>query len=233
MAFTRSFENFKPPRRFDSVPFETVEVRESATENGTYATIETIALSPVDTDPATPASRNFTTDEAVEAVGWYVIRWVDGGGAFSDSVPVRFGATGANDFASVEDVATRLGRVLTGTEEDTVGLLLGLASAAIRAAIDKPESWMPDPVPQLLRGFCVEVTCRGFLNTGGLFSKSETIGSYSYTNSFNRELPSGIALTDAETLVLRRSVWGTNAGSARAENVLDDLCAELDEHEGS
>ena len=89
MAFTRSFENFKPPRRFDSVPFETVEVRESATENGTYATIETIALSPVDTDPATPASRNFTTDEAVEAVGWYVIRWVDGGGAFSDSVPVK------------------------------------------------------------------------------------------------------------------------------------------------
>lgn len=233
MAFTRSFENFKPPRRFDSVPFVTVEIREAASESGTYSTIETVALSPVDTDPANPASRNFTTDEAVEAVGWYVIRWVDGGGAFSDSVPVRFGATGANDFASVEDVATRLGRVLTGTEEDTVGLLLGLASAAIRAAVDRPDSWMPDPVPQLLRGFCVEVTCRGFLNAGGLFSKSETIGSYSYTNSFNRELPSGIALTEAETLVLRRSVWGTNAGSARAENVLDDLCAELDEHEGS
>ena len=233
MAFTRSFEGFKPPRRFDSVPFVSVEIREAASESGTYSTIETVALSPVDTDPANPASRNFTTDEAVEAVGWYVIRWVDGGGAFSDSVPVRFGATGANDFASVEDVATRLGRVLTGTEEDTVGLLLGLASAAIRAAVDRPDSWMPDPVPQLLRGFCVEVTCRGFLNTGGLFSKSETIGSYSYTNSFNRELPSGIALTDAETLVLRRSVWGTNAGSSRADNMLDDLLAEQDESEGS
>lgn len=233
MAFTRSFEGFKPPRRFDSVPFVSVEIREAASESGTYSTIETVALSPVDTDPANPASRNFTTDEAVEAVGWYVIRWVDGGGAFSDSVPVRFGATGANDFASVEDVATRLGRVLTGTEEDTVGLLLGLASAAIRAAVDRPDSWMPDPVPQLLRGFCVEVTCRGFLNAGGLFSKSETIGSYSYTNSFNRELPSGIALTDAETLVLRRSVWGTNAGSSRADNMLDDLLAEQDESEGS
>ena len=233
MAFTRSFEGFKPPRRFDSVPFVSVEIREAASESGTYSTIETVALSPVDTDPANPASRNFTTDEAVEAVGWYVIRWVGGGGAFSDSVPVRFGATGANDFASVEDVATRLGRVLTGTEEDTVGLLLGLASAAIRAAVDRPDSWMPDPVPQLLRGFCVEVTCRGFLNAGGLFSKSETIGSYSYTNSFNRELPSGIALTDAETLVLRRSVWGTNAGSSRADNMLDDLLAEQDESEGS
>ena len=233
MAFTRSFEGFKPPRRFDSVPFVSVEIREAASESGTYSTIETVALSPVDTDPANPASRNFTTDEAVEAVGWYVIRWVDGGGAVSDSVPVRYGMVGADAFATIEDVSMRLGRDLGEAEEGTVGLLLELASAAIRAAIDKPEGWSPSPVPALLKGFCIEVTCRGFLNTGGLFSKSETIGSYSYTNSFNRELPSGIALTEAETLVLRRSVWGTNAGSARAENVLDDLACDLDDHEGS
>lgn len=142
---------------------------------------------------------------------------------------------GPAQFATINDVQLRLGRDLTEAEEASVDLLLTLVTGVIYNAVDKTEEWASalDPVPTVIRGFCVELTCRALANPSGLFSKSETIGSYSYTNSFNRELPSGIALTDAETLVLRRSVWGTNAGSARAENVLDDLACELDEHEGS
>ena len=65
-----------------------------------------------------------------------------------------------------------------------------------------------------------------------MFSKSETIGSYSYTHSFNRDVSSAMALSDVEVLVIRRALLGANSGSARAESVLD-LCDELDCHEGS
>lgn len=234
MAFTRSFEGFKPPRRFDSVPFVTVEIREAASESGTYSTIETVALSPVDTDPANPAARNFTTDEAVEAVGWYVIRWVDGGGAFSDSVPVRYGMVGADAFATVEDVATRLGRDLTSTEEGQVELLLGMATASIANAVGKNDEWAEtlDPVPEILRGFCIELTCRAMANPQGLFSKSETIGSYSYTNSFNRDTPSGLSLSPLEVRVLRKAV-GKLVYDVRTPTATEAFLEDLVDHEGS
>lgn len=138
-------------------------------------------------------------------------------------------------FATTDDVALRLGRALTSGEEDQADLLLGLATATIANAADKDDVWAEalDPVPVLLKGFCIELTCRALANPNGLFSKSETIGSYSYTHSFNKDVSSAMALSDVEVLVIRRAVNGSNSGSAKAENVLDELCAELDESEGS
>lgn len=135
-------------------------------------------------------------------------------------------------FATSTDVARRLGRDLTSSEEDQVELLLDLATAAIANAADLTDAEASTPVPTVIRGFCIELTCRALANPSGLFSKSETIGSYSYTQNFNRDVSSAMALSDVEVLVIRRTLLGSNAGSARAENVLD-LCAELDDHEGS
>lgn len=138
-------------------------------------------------------------------------------------------------FATSTDVEQRLGRALTSTEGDQVGLLLELATAAIANAADKDDAWAAalSPVPVIIKGFCVELTCRSFANPEGLFSASATLGKYSYQKNFNRDTSSAMSLTDVEVLVIRRAINGTNAGSARAENVLDDLCAELDESEGS
>jgi len=130
-------------------------------------------------------------------------------------------------FAITDDVALRLGRDLTSSEEDQVELLLGLATATIANAADQTEEWAAalSPVPVLLKGFCIELTCRALANPSGLFSQSETIGSYSYSKSFNKDVSSAMALSDVEVLVIRRAVNGTNSGSARAENVLDDILA--------
>mgnify|MGYP000113614146 CR=1 FL=1 len=94
MAFTRSFEGFAPPKRYDGLPFISVSLRESATSNGTYAEIDTFTLSPVDANPANPGMRNFTTTDATLEEGWYVIRWIDGVGSTFDSDPVRFLSAG-------------------------------------------------------------------------------------------------------------------------------------------
>lgn len=234
MAFARSFEGFTPPKRFDGLPFLSVDLLEAATRNGNFAVIDSFSLLPSDIDPTKPQSRSFTTGNATLADGWYVIRWVDGAGAWFDSDPVEYLTTvPINNFASIEDVALRLGRDLTDSEESSVELLLNLASAAIRSAVDKPDDWMPDPVPDLVRGFTIELTCRAMANPEGLFSKSETIGSYSYTNSFSKDRPSGLSLTDDEVLALRRAVWKSNSGSARADSIATGLPEELDDHEGS
>lgn len=136
-------------------------------------------------------------------------------------------------FATSTDVEKRLGRELTSSEEDQVGLLLDLATAAIANAADMADTDAAalSPVPTVIRGFTIELTCRALANPSGLFSKSETIGSYSYTNNFNKDVSSAMALSDVETLVIRRTLLGSNSGSARAENVLDDLLC--DDHEGS
>lgn len=154
----------------------------------------------------------------------------------ADFYPIDFvpDPPGPARFATVNDVQLRLGRDLTEAEEATVDLLLTLATATIANAadLDDVKAAAIDPVPTVIRGFTVELTCRALANPDGLFSKSETIGSYSYTQSFNKDVSSAMALSDTETLVIRRTLLGSNSGSARAETVLD-LGTELDEHEGS
>lgn len=116
MAYTRSFEGYTPPKRYDSLPFIEVDIREAATEGGTYSVLETIALSPLDSDPSDPAERNFTTALATEVEGWYVIRWRDAAGSTFDSDPVQY-ATGNVDAAAAR---ARLARMTDADTEPTL-----------------------------------------------------------------------------------------------------------------
>lgn len=106
MAYTRTFEGFAPPSRYDGLPFTAALIRESDAEDGTYSTIDTITLDPVDTDPSSPQSRNFTTDAATVAEGWYIIRWQAEAGDIYDSDPIFYSAAGpASAYAEVADVS--------------------------------------------------------------------------------------------------------------------------------
>jgi hypothetical protein len=80
-----SFEDFTPPVRYDAVPWTQVRIEEALTQTGTYAAIDTINLSPLDSDPANPASRSFTTSNATAEGLWYQMVFLDGGG--NDSLP--------------------------------------------------------------------------------------------------------------------------------------------------
>ena len=137
-------------------------------------------------------------------------------------------------FATSTDVATRLGRELTSAEEEQADLLLDMATASIANAVGKDDEWAEDlsPVPEILRGFCIELTCRAMANPQGLFSKSETIGSYSYTNSFNRDTPSGLSLSPLEQRVLRKAV-GRLVYDVRTPTSTEVFLEDLIDHEGS
>jgi len=90
MAFIRTFEGFAPPKRFDGLPFTQALIRESATIDGVYTTIDTVTLSPLDTDPANPEARDFTTANATLEDAFYIIRWTDAAAAIFDSGPIRY-----------------------------------------------------------------------------------------------------------------------------------------------
>jgi hypothetical protein len=75
-----SFERYRPVARYDGLPWTQVRIEESATEDGTFVGIETIALSPVDTDPTDPQARSFTTELANDGELWYRVVFVDANG---------------------------------------------------------------------------------------------------------------------------------------------------------
>jgi hypothetical protein len=71
-----------------------------------FVPIETFALSPLDTNPALPQSRDFTTNNATLSSAWFRVAFIDGELAEQLSAPVYFPNPGARP--SAEDIATIL-----------------------------------------------------------------------------------------------------------------------------
>lgn len=75
-----SFQDFVPPPRYDGLPWTKVKIEESALFTGPWTQIDLFNIVPVDTDPSSPTSRRFTTDNAVVPQGWYRISFIDAAG---------------------------------------------------------------------------------------------------------------------------------------------------------
>ena len=90
MAEVVSFVGYQPPQRFDATPWTAVRIEEAATLAGAYTSLETIPLSPVDTDPANPAFRSFTTELGTAGGYWYRVIFVDATGDTSQpTTPIQ------------------------------------------------------------------------------------------------------------------------------------------------
>jgi hypothetical protein len=72
-----SFVSYTPPRRFDALPWTHVQIEEASSSTGTWAIIDTLALSPLDVDPTDPQARSFTTENGTATDQWYRISFVD------------------------------------------------------------------------------------------------------------------------------------------------------------
>jgi hypothetical protein len=72
-----SFANYRPPARYDGVPWANARVDEAATGDGVWATIDLLPLTPIDPDPTDPLYRSFTTDQGTSAGLWYRLVFVD------------------------------------------------------------------------------------------------------------------------------------------------------------
>jgi hypothetical protein len=233
MPYARSFERYRPPRRYDGVPFITAAIREAADVAGPYSTVDTITLDPVDTDPSAPAIRNLTTNDATLASGWYVVQWTDGDGATYDSDPI-FYPTAAEGwgFASVADVATRLGRDLSDAEAASAEATIASVTRQIAEILGLDDDWADtlEPVPALFEALCIDKALGAISNPGGIASQS--LGAFSVTYA-NRSGYAGAALLTIEDIRAINEAWYTGEASVRIPSVADDLLAygagELDD----
>jgi hypothetical protein len=111
MGIAVSFVGYTPPARYDATPWTDVQIEEAATEDGTYALIDTLSLGTPDPDPSNPASRNFTTANGTAADQWYRVIFVDAVSTTSEpSEPIQNSplAIGADPYASVDALASML-----------------------------------------------------------------------------------------------------------------------------
>jgi hypothetical protein len=90
MAEVVTFENFRPPPRYDLLPWTSVEIEESVDVMSGWTQIDTIPLSPVDTDPTHPELRSFTTEHGTAIDYWYRVTFTDATGDTSQpTVPIQ------------------------------------------------------------------------------------------------------------------------------------------------
>lgn len=110
--------DFTPPARVDQT-WTTVRILESASSQGPWTLIDTFTLDPVDTNPADPQSRDFTTTNATLPAGWYQVVFVDAAGNEQPVTPVQVIAE-SPFVPSVDDVA-RLIPVFTMADGGQLG----------------------------------------------------------------------------------------------------------------
>lgn len=72
-----TLQDIIPPPRHDNLPWTHIILQESAAETGPWSDIETFALAPVDTNPASPQARSITTENATLTEGWYRVFFRD------------------------------------------------------------------------------------------------------------------------------------------------------------
>lgn len=128
--------------------------------------------------------------------------------------------------ASKTDVATRLGRSLSTTEEATAEQVIETVTGLIADAVERTPEWVQeiDPASPVLRALCVERAVSAIVNPSSLVSESETLGihAYSKTHSRSAEGPP-LALSDAEERMASRAVFGRASGSAPVEAPIDRI----------
>lgn len=153
MTYVRSFDDFTPPARFDGVAFTTALIQEApdvAGSPGTFSTIDTKTLSPVDADPARPATRDFTTSLATLAIGWYRIIWRDAALAEFVGDPFAFPRR-LGDLCTLDDVR-EFDQIPVG-EAETDSIASALIVSASRAITKHCRREFAPPRAALARDF--------------------------------------------------------------------------------
>lgn len=133
MAQVVTLENYRPPARYDDVPWNRARVEESTLETGgSWSIIDTVDLDPLDDDPTDPALRSFTV-EGTDVDLWYRVTFLDASNGLSlPSTPIQNTTATSSAFATADELAARLGLDLTDEERTRAETLLAAASNVIR-----------------------------------------------------------------------------------------------------
>lgn len=154
VSYVITFKDYVPSPRDDGVAWTQAQILESA-DNDSFTLIDTIPLSPLDTDPTQPAARTFTTDKATLEAGWYQVVFLDDSNGQSPAAPVYRNAVAPSFSPSVEDVAAlvpsrakgQYGRITTfdSTTQPTGTQVQAIIDRALRSVYGR----IGTPVPAL------------------------------------------------------------------------------------
>lgn len=131
-----SFEDYQPLPRFPPVvtPWTLVHIQESAAQDGPWTTIDTFALSPLDSDPADPAIRSFSTDNATLSEGWYRVVFEDAIGNTSPTTPEH---NKPSDAASYLPLVSDIGALLRARTKNVLGVEVGTFTEDTRPTFEE------------------------------------------------------------------------------------------------
>lgn len=150
-----TFEDYTPPARFDSIPWESVTIEEAPLVTGDWTQIDSISLDPLDDDPSDPALRSFTTNAGTDEGLWYRITFVDG--SLNTSLPTTpIQNVAASDAQTIYADINELFRILKirqPSDDQVVAARRDLyaAAAEIDSELDRTESF-GIPYPPLVVG---------------------------------------------------------------------------------
>jgi hypothetical protein len=152
-----SFTRYTPPARYDDESWTQVEIQEATTATGTWATIDTQDIVPVDSDPADPEPHNFTTSLATGPDLWYRLIYLDAAaGQSAPTVPVLNSAV--TSYATTDDLF-RVLKIRTPDPDQTAAAQgdLDTATIEINDEIDfAAPSLLTAEQQELCRGVCID-----------------------------------------------------------------------------
>lgn len=129
MPVVVTLEDYRPAPRYDGLPWTDAQIQEASASTGPWVTLETQAISPVDSDPRNPAYRSFTTALGTADEQWYRIIFLDAAVATGQpTFPIQNVPDDRPVYASVAELATLL-RVSANDKHNQ--LMRVLKSAAI------------------------------------------------------------------------------------------------------
>lgn len=137
MSFVVSLEGFTPGQRYDDQPWTQARIEQATARSGPFTAIETVTFADPDADPMAPKTRDFTTDLATIAQGWFRVVFLDPTGAEQDSAAVYFPGGGSRP--TVEEVGALI-RARTKTSLSGGGTEVGTFNANTRPTGDEVTS---------------------------------------------------------------------------------------------
>lgn len=152
-----SFTEYTAPARYDDQAWKQVRIEEAATSTGTWATIDTLDISPVDADPADPGPHNFTTANATGPDLWYRLTYLDADA--NESAPTTPAQNTVVESFATTDEFFRILRINSPTSAQTAAGQgdLDTATLEIIAEIDWAAELIFTPAQTaLVKGVCLD-----------------------------------------------------------------------------
>lgn len=116
-----SLTDYRPLPRSDGDAWKEARLEGANNINGPWTAIETFTLTPVDADPAHPASRDFTTEDATDEQSWVRVVFIDDDSNEQATPPVQVASVpGPRDLTTLKQVREAMGKQNTETAQDFV-----------------------------------------------------------------------------------------------------------------